>query len=36
MGVTVEKILFLIFGAAIGQIVMIGYMGSSRPEIFGG
>lgn len=36
MGVTIEKILFLIFGAAIGQIVMIGYMGSTRPEIFGG
>lgn len=36
MGVSVEKILGLIIGAAIGQIVMIGYMASTRPEIFGG
>jgi len=36
MGVSVDKILGLIFGAAIGQIVLIGYMASTRPEIFGG
>lgn len=36
MGVTVEKVVGLILGAAIGQIVMIGYMASTRPEIFGG
>jgi flagellar protein FlaJ len=36
MGVTVEKVVGLIVGAAIGQIVMIGYMRSTRPEIFGG
>jgi flagellar protein FlaJ len=35
-GVSVDKILGLIFGAAIGQVIMIGYMGSTRPAIFGG
>jgi hypothetical protein len=36
MGVDIPKILGLIIGSAIGQIVMIGYMGSTRPQIFGG
>ncbi len=36
MGVSVDKILMLIGGSALGQIVMIGYMASTRPEIFGG
>jgi flagellar protein FlaJ len=35
-GVSVDKILGLIFGAAIGQVILIGYMGSTRPAIFGG
>jgi len=36
MGVSVDKIVGLIAASAIGQIVLIGYMGSTRPEIFGG
>ncbi len=36
IGMTVEKILVLIIGSAIGQIVLIGYMASSRPDVFGG
>jgi pilus assembly protein TadC len=36
IGVTMDKILMLIIGAAIGQVVLIGYMASSRPDVFGG
>jgi pilus assembly protein TadC len=36
LGVTVETILMLIIGAGICQAIMIGYMSSTRPEIFGG
>jgi flagellar protein FlaJ len=36
IGVTMDKILMLIIGSAIGQVVLIGYMASSRPDVFGG
>jgi len=36
IGVTMDKILVLIIGSAVGQIVLIGYMASSRPDVFGG
>ncbi|MBU0532412.1 type II secretion system F family protein [Candidatus Micrarchaeota archaeon] len=35
-GVTVETVGLLVGFSAITQVVMIGYMGSTRPEIFGG
>ena len=36
LGVNVTTIAMLVGGSALGQIVMIGYMGSTRPELFGG
>jgi flagellar protein FlaJ len=35
-GITIETIFMLIGTSIILQVVMIGYMGSTRPEIFGG
>lgn len=35
-GVTVETVSMLVAGSAIMQAILIGYMGSTRPEIFGG
>jgi flagellar protein FlaJ len=35
-GVTVETVGLLVAGSALVQIAMIGYMSSTRPEIFGG
>jgi hypothetical protein len=36
LGVSIETIAMLLFGSAMLQVVMIGYMASTRPEIFGG
>ncbi len=36
LGVTVETILMLVGTSAVMQIIMIGYMTTTRPEIFGG
>jgi flagellar protein FlaJ len=36
LGVTMENVAMLIAGAAILQVIMIGYMASTRPELFGG
>ena len=36
LGVSVESVLVLIVASALMQIAMIGYMSTTRPEIFGG
>jgi flagellar protein FlaJ len=36
LGVTMENVAMLIFGASVLQIILIGYMASTRPELFGG
>jgi len=36
LGVTMESVIMLVFGASMLQIIMIGYMASTRPELFGG
>jgi flagellar protein FlaJ len=36
IGITVSKIMLLLLFAAVGQITLIGYMSSTRPDIFGG
>jgi flagellar protein FlaJ len=36
LGVTMSSILILVVVAAIGQLILIGYMAQTRPEIFGG
>ena len=36
LGVSIETVSMLVLGSAIMQVALIGYMGSTRPEIFGG
>lgn len=36
MGITTETIWLIVGSSAIGQVVLIGYMTTTRPEIFGG
>lgn len=36
LGVTMQTVAMLVGASAIAQIVLMGYMGSTRPEIFGG
>ncbi len=35
-GISLDKIIGLVAGAAIGQLLLISYMSSTRPDIFGG
>jgi hypothetical protein len=35
-GVTIEAVMMLVAISVVIQIIMIGYMGATRPEIFGG
>ncbi|MFH0884329.1 MAG: type II secretion system F family protein [Candidatus Micrarchaeota archaeon] len=36
LGVTIDNVIMMIIGASLLQIVLIGYMASTRPELFGG
>jgi hypothetical protein len=36
LGVTIETLGLLVGSSAAMQVIMIGYMSSTRPEIFGG
>jgi hypothetical protein len=36
LGVDLTTVAFLVGGSALLQIIMIGYMNSTRPELFGG
>jgi pilus assembly protein TadC len=36
LGVTIDNVVLMIIGSSLLQIVMIGYMASTRPELFGG